>query len=207
MQTCNLAMAKRGFKLLALVLPILLGRSCIALIAIPRVTQNKHKCPSTTRKASLEAGEWAQKIDPFSGWDIAEGTWAGTLGCKQEPSLDFQTEIFGGSRRFPKHAKRLAKILVRNAKKSEKARNIFLPNISLPLIPVNGTQFQHLVSNVLSDVTLTGVTSIHAEPGAGKSVAVSLSMLGWAADNPHSITVLIRESLENLRYFFRVGEN
>ena len=77
------------------------------------------------------------------------------------------------------HAERLAKTLVASAEKSEKTRNIFFPNVSLPLIPVNGTAFQHLVSNVLSDSFLTGTSSIHAEPGVGKSVVVALAMLAW----------------------------
>ena len=104
------------------------------------------------------------------------------------------------------HAECLAQTLVESACTSEKARNIFLPNISLPLIPVNGTEFQHLVSNVLSDVTLTGVSSIHAEPGTGKSVAVVLAMLTWAKHNPKCITVLVRGSLDNLKDFFNVNE-
>lgn len=104
------------------------------------------------------------------------------------------------------HAECLAQTLVESACTSEKARNIFLPNISFPLIPVNGTEFQHLMSNVLSDVTLTGVSSIHAEPGVGKSVAVGLAMLGWAKGNPKSITVLIRGNLKLLKHFFRVAD-
>ena len=99
------------------------------------------------------------------------------------------------------HAILLAKKLMDRAKTSQETINIFLPNISLPLIPVNGTEFQHLVSNVLSDVTLTGVSSIHAEPGTGKSVAVVLAMLTWAKHNPKCITVLVRGSLDNLKDF------
>ena len=77
---------------------------------------------------------------------------------------------------------------MKNTKSLEQARVtrvIFLPNISLSLISVNGTEFQHLVSNVSSDVTLAGISSIHAGPGVGTSVAVALSVLGWARDNPN----------------------
>ncbi|CAJ1335620.1 unnamed protein product, partial [Effrenium voratum] len=101
------------------------------------------------------------------------------------------------------HAERLASILLENAKQTREAQNIFLPNISLPL---KGTQFQQVVSNVLSDTTLTGVTSIHAEPGVGKSVAVALAMLGWAKDNPQCVTVLVRENLARLKDFFNVED-
>ena len=81
-----------------------------------------------------------------------------------------------------------------------------MPNVSLPLIPVNGTQFQQLMSNVLSDTALTGVTVVHAEPGVGKSVAVALAMLGWAKDNPQCITVLVRQDLARLKDFFNVAD-
>ena len=104
------------------------------------------------------------------------------------------------------HAILLAKKLMDRAKTSQETINIFLPNISLPLIPVNGTEFQHLVTSVLSDATSTGVSSIHAEPGTCKSVAVGLAMLTWAKHNPKCITVLVRGSLDNLKDFFNVNE-
>ena len=104
------------------------------------------------------------------------------------------------------HAILLAKKLMDRAKTSQETINIFLPNISLPLIPVNGTEFQHLVTSVLSDATSTGVSSIHAEPGTCKSVAVVLAMLTWAKHNPKCITVLVRGSLDNLKDFFNVNE-
>ena len=105
-----------------------------------------------------------------------------------------------------KHARLLAKKLMDRAKTSQEARNIIVPNISLPLIPVNGTEFQHLVTSVLSDTTSTGVSAIHAEPGTGKSIAVALAMLTWANHNPKCITVLIRGSLKLLKDFFRVSD-
>lgn len=104
------------------------------------------------------------------------------------------------------HAILLAKKLMDRAKTSQEARNIIVPNISLPLIPVNGTEFQHLVTSVLSDTTSTGVSAIHAEPGTGKSIAVALAMLTWANHNPKCITVLIRGSLKLLKDFFRVSD-
>ena len=101
---------------------------------------------------------------------------------------------------------RLANKLLEGAERSHKGQNIIVTNSSLPLIPVNGTEFQHLVSNVLSDVTSTGVASIYAEPGVGKSVAVALAVLGWAKGNPKSITVLVRGRLNLLNDFFRVSD-
>lgn len=96
--------------------------------------------------------------------------------------------------------------MAKSTKKSQKARKIFLPHTSFPLIPVNGTQLQHLVSGVLSDTTLTGATSIHAEPGVGKSVAVGLATLEWAKDNPKCITVLVSDDLTRLGDFFKVQD-
>ena len=107
------------------------------------------------------------------------------------------------------HAQHLAKTLlksIKQAKQAKKGLNIFLPNVNLPLIPVNGTAFQRLVSNVLSDETLTGVTSIYAEPGVDKSVSVALAMLEWAKENPRSITVKITGDLIYLLNFFRVED-
>ena len=103
------------------------------------------------------------------------------------------------------HASLLADKLMDRVKTSQDAQNIFVPNISIPLIPVNDTEFQHLVTSVLSDATSTGVSAIHAEPGTGKSVAVALAMLTWAKHNPKCITVLIRGNLQLLEDFFRVS--
>ena len=100
------------------------------------------------------------------------------------------------------HAQRLAKILVENAKQTREARNIFLPYISLPLMAIVSASGEQCVIHT----TLTGVTSIHAEPGVGKSVAVALAMLGWAKDNPRCISVLVRQDLARLKDFFNVKD-
>ncbi|OLP76468.1 hypothetical protein AK812_SmicGene43590 [Symbiodinium microadriaticum] len=204
-QTYNIAMTKRGFKLLAVAVPILVGRSFIAPFGIPR----GHKCPSrTTRWASFEAEKLAQYLEPFAtliGTSLKEIAQGVRDANKNRRSISKQKSLVDIDD-AQAHAEHLAKILVESTEKSEKARNIFFPDVSLPLIPVTGTAFQHLVSNVLSDVTLTGVSSIHAEPGVGKSVAVGLAMLEWAQDNPKSITVLVSESLEGLTDAFKVKE-
>ena len=198
-------MAKRGFKLFALSLSILVGKFFLALVEIPRTTQNRYKRSSKTAR-SEEAPKWATYLEPIL-------SVAGTTVELGKQVLDASNNFRPIQRLKPlenvndasEHARLLAKKLVERAT-SQEARNIFLPNISLPLIPVNGTKFQDLVSNVLSDVTLTGVSSIHAEPGAGKSVAVALAMLTWAKHNPRCITVLIRGNLQLLEDFFRVSK-
>lgn len=203
-------MAKRRLKLLALALSILVARSFAALIQISRVTQvNRHKAPRTTRCA-LSASNFAQVAqywEPFatvfgiSLKDIVVGVQAASNNID---SLSGQKTLVD-SKYAREHAESLAKTLVESIAKSEQFRNIFLPRILLPRIPVNGTKFQHLVSNVLSDTSFTGASSIHAEPGVGKSVAVVLAMLEWAKYNPKSITVLFR-GLHDSRTFFRVED-
>ena len=204
-------MAKRRLKLLALALSILVARSFAALIQISRVTQvNRHKVPKTTRCAlsASDFVQFAQYCEPFatvfgiSLKDIVVGVQAAN---KNIDSLSGQKTLVD-SKYAREHAESLAKTLVESIAKSEQFRNIFLPSILLPQIPVNGTKFQHLVSNVLSDTSFTGASSIHAEPGVGKSVAVVLAMLEWAKYNPKSITVLFRGSAARLKDFFRVED-
>jgi len=150
----------------------------------------------------------AQYLEPFVTviGITRKDVWQGALDANNNLRLISNQTALVDIKEAQAHAECLAQTLVESASTSEKARNIFLPNISLPLIPVNGTEFQHLVSNVLSDLTLTGVSSIHAEPGVGKSVAVTLAILGWAKGNPKSITVLIRGNLQLLEDFFRVSK-
>ena len=200
-------MAKRGFKLFALALSFLVGKSFLALVEIPRTTQDRNRRSSKTAK-SAEPPTWATYLDPIAS---AVGISLRDIG---KQVLDANSNVRSLKKLKPlvdvddayEHARLLANKLVERAKTSQEACNIFLPNISIPLIPVNGTEFQHLVMNVLSDATSTGVSAIHAEPGTGKSVAVALAMLKWAKHNPKCITVLIRENLKLLKDFFRVAD-
>eukprot|EP00434_Breviolum_minutum_P012928 symbB.v1.2.011396.t1/scaffold764.1/size165801/2 len=199
-------MAKRGFKLFALAVSFLVGRSFLALAEIPRTTPDRYRRSSKTAR-SAEPPAWASYLDPIA---TALGISITDIGKKiLDANNNFRpiekVKRLENVNNAHQHAILLAKKLMDRAKTSQEARNILLPNISLPLIPVHGTEFQHLVSNVLSDVTSTGVSSIYAEPGVGKSVAVVLAMLGWAEGNPKSITVLIRENLKLLNDFFRVS--
>lgn len=162
---------KRRLKLLALALSNLVARSFAALIQISRVTQvNRHKAPRTTRCA-FSASDAAQYLEPFAtvvgiSWqDIVVGLQAANNNID---SLSGQ-ETLVNFKYAREHAESLAETLVESTAKSEQFRNIFLPKILLPRIPVNGTKFQHLVSNVLSDTSFTGASSIYAEPGVGKS--------------------------------------
>ncbi|CAK9071421.1 unnamed protein product [Durusdinium trenchii] len=206
-QTCNLFMAKRGFKLFALALSILVGRSLLALVEIPRTTQDRYRRPSKTARP-VEPLTWATYLDPIAS---AVGVSLTDIGKQVlDASKNFRpiekVKRLENVNDAHQHAILLAKKLMDRAKTSQEARNIVVPNISLPLIPVNGTEFQHLVTSVLSDATSTGVSSIHAEPGTGKSVAVVLAMLTWAKHNPKCITVLIRGHLQLLEDFFRVSK-
>eukprot|EP00438_Fugacium_kawagutii_P016882 Skav223772 [mRNA] locus=scaffold521:184778:186200:+ [translate_table: standard] len=202
-------MANRGSKLFALALSILVARSFVALVERPRVTQtNRHKSPSRTTRTAFDPAKVVQYLEPFVpviGITLKD-VWQGTLDANNNLGLISKQTALVDIKEAQAHTECLAQTLVKSACTSEKARNIFLPNVSLPLIPVNGTEFQHLVTSVLSDATLTGVSAIHAEPGTGKSVAVALGMLTWAKHNPKCITVLVGQSLDNLKDFFNVNE-
>ncbi|CAJ1410880.1 unnamed protein product, partial [Effrenium voratum] len=202
---CSLSMAKRGSRLLALALPILVGRAFIAQVEIPRTTPSGHKHPSkTTRWASINLQECAENFDPFATTlgislkDIGQGILEAN---KNRRVISKQTSLVDVNY-AQAHAQRLAKILVENAKQTREARNIFLPYISLPLMAIVSASGEQCVIHT----TLTGVTSIHAEPGVGKSVAVALAMLGWAKDNPRCISVLVRQDLARLKDFFNVKD-
>ncbi|CAK9067232.1 unnamed protein product [Durusdinium trenchii] len=175
-------MAKRRFKIFALVLSILVGKFFLALIEIPRTTQDRYRRPSKTARP-VEPPTWATYLDPIAS---AVGTDIGkqVLDANKHYRPIEKVKRLENVNDAHQHAILLAKKLMDRAKTSQEARNIIVPNISLPLIPVNGTEFQHLVTSVLSDTTSTGVSAIHAEPGTGKSVAVALAMLMWAKHNP-----------------------
>ena len=58
-------MAKRGFKLFALALSFLVGRSFLALVEIPRTTQDRYRRSSKTAR-SAEPPTWATYLDPIA---------------------------------------------------------------------------------------------------------------------------------------------
>ena len=200
-------MAKRGFKLFPLALSFLVGRSFLALVEIPRTTQDRYR--RSSKIARSEEPPWlATFFDPIASVagislkDVAKQILDANNNFRPIEKLKPLENVNGAHH----HARLLADKLMDRAKTSQEAQNIVLPNISIPLIPVNGTEFQHLVTSVLSDATSTGVSAIHAEPGTGKSVAVALAMLTWAKHNPNCITVLIRGNLKLLKDFFRVAD-
>ena len=198
-------MAKRGFKLFALAVSFLVGRSFLALAEIPRTTPDRYRRSSKTAR-SAEPPAWASYLDPIAS-DL--GISISDIGKKiLDANNNFRpiekVKQLENVNNAHQHAILLAKKLMDRAKTSQEARNIVLPNISLPLIPVHGTEFQHLVTSVLSNATSTGVSAIYAEPGTGKSVAVALAMLTWAKHNPKCITILIRGNLKLLKDIFRV---
>eukprot|EP00434_Breviolum_minutum_P046003 symbB.v1.2.041382.t1/scaffold8117.1/size13801/1 len=158
-------MAKRGFKLFALALSILVGRSFLALVEIPQTTQHRYRRPSKTAR-SVEPPDWAAYLEPI----------VTVVGISLK---DLANQFFD--------ARRIARSL----------------NELNPLVDVNDA-YEH--AGVLANKLLEGVSSIYAEPGVGKSVAVVLAMLGWAEGNPNSITVLVQENLKLLNDFFRVSD-
>ncbi|CAE7557185.1 unnamed protein product [Symbiodinium sp. CCMP2592] len=200
-------MAKRRFKLLALALSIMVARSFVAPLETSRITQvGRHKAPRITRWA-FDASNAAQYLEPFvavlglSLKDVVQGVQVANSNIV---SLSRQDTLVN-SDDAQDHAESLAEALLAESA-SPDFRNIFLPKISLPRIPVNGTKFQLLVSSVLSDTNFTGASSIHAEPGVGKSVAAALAMLEWAKYAPRSITVLFSGSVARLKEFFKVED-
>ena len=200
-------MAKRRFKIFALALSILVGKFFLALVEIPQTTQDRYKRSSKTAR-SAEAPWLATYLDPIASVagislkDIGKQILDANKNFRPIEKLKLLETVNNAQH----HASLLADKLMDRAKTSQDAQNIFVPNISIPLIPVNDTEFQHLVTSVLSDATSTGVSAIHAEPGTGKSVAVALAMLTWAKHNPKCITVLIRGNLQLLEDFFRVSK-
>eukprot|EP00435_Cladocopium_sp_Y103_P050704 s387_g15.t1 len=148
---------KRRLKLLALALSNLVARSFAALIQISRVTQvNRHKAPRTTRCA-FSASDAAQYLEPFAtvvgiSWqDIVVGLQAANNNID---SLSGQ-ETLVNFKYAREHAESLAETLVESTAKSEQFRNIFLPKILLPRIPVNGTKTFFRVE----DITLVPVVA------------------------------------------------
>ena len=72
-------MAKRGTKLFALALSILVARSFVALVERPRVTQtNRHKSPSRTTRTAF---------DPANVVQYLKDVWQGTVDANNNLGL------------------------------------------------------------------------------------------------------------------------
>ena len=109
-----------------------------ALVETPRVTQtNRHKSPSITTRTALDPANMAQYLEPFVtviGITLKD-VWQGALDANNNLRLISKQTALVDIKEAQAHAECLAQTLVESACTSEKARNIFLPNISLPLIP------------------------------------------------------------------------
>ena len=151
-------MAKRRFKIFALALSILVGKFFLALVEIPQTTQDRYKRSSKTAR-SAEAPWLATYLDPIASVagislkDIGKQILDANKNFRPIEKLKLLETVNNAQH----HASLLADKLMDRAKTSQDAQNIFVPNISIPLIPVNDTEFQHLVTSVLSDATSTGV--------------------------------------------------
>ncbi|CAE7619755.1 unnamed protein product, partial [Symbiodinium natans] len=135
-------MAKRRFKLpavLALALSIMVARSFVAPFEISRITQvNRHKAARTTRWA-FDASIAAQYLEPFAtvlGLSLKDIVLGVQVANSNIDSLSKQDTLVN-SNDAQDHAEGLAKALVKESSASPQFRNIFLPKISLPRIPVN----------------------------------------------------------------------
>ena len=75
----------------------------------------------------------------------------------------------------------------------------------LPEQLIEGTAFEKLMITVLKDNRTGGLSSVHAEPGVGKSVATVMALRNCTQKS--AVTVLLqRDFQKSLKAFFRVGD-
>ena len=96
-----------------------------------------------------------------------------------------------------KHANRLLDLM--------SARQTIIPQkVELPEQLIEGTAFEKLMITVLKDNQTGGLSSVHAEPGVGKSVATAMALRNCTQKS--AVTVLLQRDFQNLKAFFRVGD-
>ena len=101
------------------------------------------------------------------------------------------------------HAKKLADLV----DGAQQEGNPIIPQgqLVMPEQPVEGTGFQRLMITVLNDNRTGGLSSVHAEPGVGKSVATAMALRNCTQKS--AVTVLLQGDFSgNLKAFFRVGD-
>ena len=104
-----------------------------------------------------------------------------------------------GDKEVETHAKSLCGLV-------ERAEQSIIPDIQqrLPEWPVQGTNFQELMTTVLNDQNTMGLSVAHAESGAGKSVAVALALTKYIPTT-QAVTVLLKGPFyDSLRRFLRI---
>ena len=100
------------------------------------------------------------------------------------------------------HAKKLLELM--------SAQQIIIPQVvelpeQLQLQLIEGTAFEKLMITVFKDNRSGGLSSVHAEPGVGKSVATAMALRNCTQKS--AVTVLLqRDFQKNLKAFFRVGD-
>ena len=121
-KTC--AMAKRGSKLLALALSILVARSFVALVETPQVhLGNRHKPPSRTTRTAVDFAKVAQYLEPFVTviGITRKDVWQGALDANNNLRLISNQTALVDIKEAQAHAECLAQTLVESASTSEKA--------------------------------------------------------------------------------------
>ena len=96
------------------------------------------------------------------------------------------------------HAKRLHTLM-------SAQQTIILQEVELPEQLIEGTGFQRLMITVLNDNRTGGLSSVHAEPGVGKSVATAMALRNCTQKS--AVTVFLQGDFNgNLKAFFRLGD-
>jgi len=97
-----------------------------------------------------------------------------------------------------KHAKKLFDLM-------KAQQTIILQEVELPEQLIEGTGFQRLMITVLNDNRTGGLSSVHAEPGVGKSVATAMALRNCTQKS--AVTVFLQGDFNgNLKAFFRLGD-
>ena len=145
----------------------------------------------TTAIGGLQKG-----IALFNGYNTAAATW-------EEWS---KTPKYTQGGNITKHASNL----VRSLKDYMKINNnVMISRTQLPKKPIRGTYIEQFLVSVLCE-GVPGMVSIHAESGAGKSVAVLLAALevgrGWSSEESNYYVVVQNDLNQRLCGFFCVSE-
>ena len=145
----------------------------------------------TTAIGGLQKG-----IALFNGYNTAAATW-------EEWS---KTPKYTQGGNITKHASNLVRVLKDYMKINN---NVMISRTQLPKKPIRGTYIEQFLVSVLCE-GVPGMISLHAESGAGKSVAVLLAALevgrGWSSEESNYYVVVQNDLNQRLCGFFCVSE-
>ena len=142
--------------------------------------------------AALAAASSAASVLDFLGKQLA---WFEQkfLNVPLLPGLSSTTAV------KKKHAKRLLDLM--SAQQTIIPQQVFF----FPEQLIEGTAFEKLMITVLNDNRTGGLSSVHAEPGVGKSVATAMALRNCTQKS--AVTVLLqRDFQKSLKAFFRLGD-